>query len=219
MDDLASTTFVAIEEALNSGQTNIAAVAREVGARAAAFGSPLQEVFDDLERMYSDRGQPLGYDVVKAISVGWSEATLVHQHQISCEDPLTMLSSAAHLRSRLNDVYRAAQRAGVRAGDHYELVVVDLPVTSTNALAVSLALLETADAMRTVYSGDETIAKLSTHRAAALVEKSRTDRLSLELLHVLIRRIQTGDGEPRLWLESLPRRAEGIGWLLAEMAR
>lgn len=219
MEDLVSTTFVAIEEALNTGLVDIAAVAHEVGASAAACGSPLQEVLDDLERTYSEHGQLPGYDVVKAISIGWSEETLVHQHQISCEDPLTTLSSTAHLRSRLNDVYRAAERDGASASDRYELIVVDLPVTSTNALAVSLALLETADALRTVYSGDETIAKLSTHRAVALVETTRTDRSTLELLHILISRIRTGDAESRLWLESLPRSAVGIGWLLAELAR
>lgn len=219
MGDLALPEFIAIEEALMSGQSDVAAVAHVVGASAARFGSPLQEVFDHLERAYAVRGEIPASDVVKALAIGWSEEALMHQHQMSCEDPLTALSTAAHLRTRLNDIYRAAERQGRPAGETHELVVVNVPVMSVNALSGSLSMLEAAEAMRTVYSGDETIAQVAAHRAVALVERSRTDRWTLELLQILIRRTQTGDAEPRLWLESLPRSAAGIGWLLAELAR
>lgn len=219
MEDLVSVPFVAIEEALESGHADIASVAHVVGASAAQLGSPLQEVLDLLERAYADHGAIPEYDVVKAMSVAWSEEALVHRHQESCEDPLTALSTMAHLRARLGDVYRGAERDGVRANDVHALVVVELPSVRGNPLSHSLAMLEAADAIRTVYSGDETIAQVGPRRAVALVERARTDRANLGLLQVLIKCRHDGDAEPRLWIEDLPRHAAGIGWLLHELAR
>ena len=219
MEDLASVQFIAIEEALESGHADIASVAHVVGASAAHLGSPLQEILDSLERTYADHGAEPAYDVVKAMTVAWTEEALVHKHQASCEDPLTALSTLAHLRSRLGDVYRGAERDGRKASDSHALVVVELPMSRGNQLNNSLAMLEAAEAIRTVYSGDETIAQVAPRRAAALVERARTDRATLELLQILVRRLNTGDAEPRLWIEALPRHAAGIGWLLTELAR
>ena len=155
-----------------------------------------------------------------ALAVSWSEATLSHHYQVSCEDPLTALSSLAHLRSRLGDLYRGAERDGLAARESHALVVVELAAPeSANLLNGSLAMLEVSDTMRTVYSGDETIAQLGPRRAAALVARNRTDRSTLELLRILVRRQSSGAAEPRLWIESLPCNAAGIGWLLAEVAR
>lgn len=220
MENLTSFQLAVLEEALESGHADIASVAHEVGASAANLGSPLQEVLDQLERAYAGHGVEPAYEVVKALTVAWSEAALEHHHQQSCEDPLTALSTMAHLRSRLGDLYRGAERDGYVVGDVYSLVVVELPrIESANMLNDSLAMLEMAEAMRTVYSGDETIAQVSARRAAALVERKRTDRSTLELLQILIRRQTPGIAEPRLWIESPPRSPAGIGWLLTELAR
>ena len=220
MENIESFQLVAIADALESGHADIASVAHEVGASAANLGSPLQEVLDQLERAYARHEAKPAYEVMRALTVAWSEAALVHHHQLSCEDPLTALSTLSHLRSRLGDVYRGAQRDGIRVADSYAIVVVELPRSeSTNLLNESLAMLEAAEAMRTVYSGDETIAQVAPRRAAALVERTRTDRSTLELLQILVRRQSSGVAEPRLWLETPPRSAAGIGWMLTELAR
>lgn len=212
--------LAAIEDALDADRTDIASVALVVGASAADLGSPLLEVLDQLERTYAARGASPAYDVAKALAVSWSEGVMAHQHQMSCEDPLTTLSTAVHLRSRLDDAYRGAERDGVLARDVHALVVVDLPrPAGSSPLANALAMLETAAIMRTVYNGDETIAQVTPRRAAALVKRARADRVTLDLLQVLVRRQHVGVAEPRLWLETLPRHAAGIGWLLAELAR
>lgn len=219
MDSVSALQFAAMEDALESGHADIASVAHEVGASAANFGSPLQEVLDQLEQAYAIRGAVPVFEVVRALTTGWSETALVRHHEQSCEDPLTALSTLARLRSRLGDLYRGASRDGTLVADSYALVVVEQPRRATsNLLTGSLAMLEAAEAMRTVYSGDETIAQVSSRRAVALVERARTDRSTLELLQILVRR-QSGEPEPRLWLESLPRDAGGIGWLLTELAR
>ncbi|MDQ3155472.1 MAG: hypothetical protein M3Q98_01925 [Actinomycetota bacterium] len=220
MEDAESFQFAAIDDALDSGHADIASVAHEVGASAANLGSPLQEAFDQLERAYARHDATPAYDVVKALAISWSEAALAHHHQSSCEDPLTALSTLSHLRSRLGDLYRAAERDGSTVGDSYALVIVELPfASSTNPLVGSLDMLEAAVAMRTVFSGDETISQVAPRRAAALVERSRTDRPALELLQILVRPHPLGVAEPRLWIVSLPRNAIGIGWLLTELAR
>ena len=220
MDDVESFQFAAIDDALDSGRADIASVAHVVGASAANNGSPLQEAFDQLERAYARHDATPTYDVVKALATSWSEAALAHHHQLSCEDPLTALSTLSHLRSRLGDLYRGAERDGSAVSDSYALVVVELPlVSSTNPLIGSLEMLEAAVAMRTVFSGDETISQVAPRRAAALVERGRTDRSTLELLQILVRRHSHGAAEPRLWIESPPRSAIGIGWLLTELAR
>lgn len=221
MEDIASCQFAAMEDALESGHADIASVAHGVGARAAHLGTPLQEVLDQLERAYARQGgTPPAYEVVKALTLAWSETALVHHHEMSCEDPLTALSTLAHLRSRLGDLYRGAECDGSTVSESHALVVVELPrEVSTNLLGGSLKMLEAAEAMRTVYSGDETISQVARRRAAALVSRERTDRSTLELLQILVRRQSYGAAEPRLWIESPPRSAIGIGWLLTELAR
>lgn len=208
-----------LEEALESGQSDIASVALVVGASAATRGSPLQEVFDQLERTYAARGVDPAYDVARAIAIAWSEEVLARHHGMSCEDPLTALSTPVHLRTRLDDVYRSAERDGVPASSTHVLVVVDLPCAAgSNRLANALTMLELAMVLRTVYNGDETIAQVKQLRAVALVERRRADRVTLGLLQILTRQ-QIDDAEPRLWLEVLPRHTAGIGWLLAELTR
>lgn len=220
MDDLASIQFAAMDDALDFGHADIAAVAHVVGASAANLGSPLQEVLDQLERAYARQDSTPAYEVVKALAMSWSEAALIHQHQTSCEDPLTALSSLAHLRTRLGDLYRGAERDGLVVRDSHALVVMELPFTrSTNLLDGSLDMLEAGEVLRTVYSGDETISQVAPRRAAALVSRARTDRPTLELLQILIRRQLRGAAKPRLWIESPPQNAFGIGWLMTELAR
>lgn len=220
MEISTSLQLAELEDALDSGHADIASVAHVVGASAANFGSPLQEVLDQLERAYARIGTEPAYSVVKALTVAWSEAALSHQYELSCEDPLTALSTLAHLRSRLGDLYRGAERDASAARDSHAVVVVELAASeSANLLNGSLAMLEVSEAMRAVYSGDETIAQLGPRRAAALVARDRTDRSTLELLRILVRRQSPGVAEPRLWIESLPRNAAGIGWLLTELAR
>lgn len=220
MEINASLQLAELEAALDSGSADIASVAHEVGACAANFGSPLQEVLDQLERAYARIGAKPAYDVVKSLTVSWSEAALSHHHQMSCEDPLTALATLAHLRSRLGDLYRGAERDGVMVGVSHAMVVVELHASeSANPLDGSLVMLEAAEAMRAVYNGEETIAQVGPRRAVALVARDRTDRSTLELLQILIRRQSSGAAEPRLWIESLPRNAAGIGWLLTELAR
>lgn len=220
MSEIGPRKVVDFERALLSGSADLSAVAHEVGASAAQVGSPLQEVFGTLKRAYAAVDQPEPeFEVAAAAAVAWSEAVVAHHHSTSCDDPLTSLASMPHLRSRIDDIYRLADRDGFNVRAKYAFLVLELPPTPKTPLAGQLAMLEAAVAVRTVYNGDETIAQVAPRRIACLVESKRTDRPSIDLLQVLIKRTVEGPNEARLWVERLPRVIEGTAWLLNELAR
>lgn len=212
-----------LDEALR-GAADPAVVALEVGASAATQGSPWPEVLAEVEALCRTvtSAEP-AYDLVKALSTGWAEACLQHLNAISCEDPLTGLTSVAHLSTRLDEVYRGAARDGVEVPDQYAFVVVELPVSAGGAapLLTSLAMLETSEVLRAVFSGSETIARCNRLRCVALVE--RTDyllavpKVVTTLLRSRLRR--TGPDDFRVWIEGLPRSRTGASTLLGELAR
>ena len=72
----------------------------------------------------SSTGAVPSFPLVRAVSEGWSDAQLGYLHALSCEDPLTGLTSINHVRTRLGDAYRESARAG--AEPHVALVVIDI---------------------------------------------------------------------------------------------
>ena len=64
---------------------------------------------------------------ISALCAAWSESTLAYLHQMSCEDPMTGLTSLAHVRTRLSELYRGDLRAEGSTQLRYALVLADLP--------------------------------------------------------------------------------------------
>ena len=58
--------------------------------------------------------------------MAWSDATLEYLHDLSCEDPLTGLASLAHVRTRLDEIYREAELTDVGVAGSHALVIVEL---------------------------------------------------------------------------------------------
>ncbi len=206
-------------DAVRDGGPDVGAVAHEVGASAAARGVPLHEVIDLVERAYA--GVP-DHSTVRAACVAWAEETSRSLHQVSCEDPLTSLSTVPHLRARLGDVYREASRegAGHLASDRHTLVVVELTRPDpANALESSLWALEVAGVLGTVFTGDETVAHVATGRFAVLARRDRADATTLALLGVLLRHTTAGSPPPRTWVEELPLDEDDVVWTMAGLTR
>lgn len=220
---VASGFLEGLEEALRGG-ADPAAVALEVGASAATQGSPWPEILTEVEALCQavTHADP-AYDLVKALSTGWAEACLQHLHGLSCEDPLSGLTSLAHLSTRLDEVYRGADRDGVDVPDRHAFVVVELPASAggTSPLRTSLAMLETSEVLRAVFNGSETIARSHRLRCVALVERTQhllaTPKVVTTLLRTRLRR--TGPDDFRVWIEGLPRSRAGASTLLGELAR
>lgn len=210
-------TFAALDAAVRGRRVDVAEVAHEVGASAADGGVPLHEVLDHVERAHA--GREPEYPTVRAAVVAWAERTLAHRLEATCEDPLTSLASAQHLRTRLEDVYRGADRDGRSAAVTHLLVVVELGhLAHGHRLEGALRALEVADVMRTVFCGDETIAQLAERRFVALARREHADDLAI---HLLARLLEGAVGEPhqtRIWTERLPAEVDGLGWMLAHLS-
>jgi hypothetical protein len=209
-------SYALLEEAVRDGRPDVVAVAHEVGASAAQMGIPLHEVLDHVERAHA-QGEP-PFATVRAAALAWAEKALLFQVDVSCEHPLTSLSTVPHVRSRLGDVYRGAERAGARVADTHVLVVVELPRTDHgNHLEQSLHALEVAETMRAVFAGEETIGQMSTRRFVALAARDRADPMAVNLLALLLERTLGHVGRPRLWVEQLPGSADDVPSLLAAL--
>ncbi len=218
---------------------DVEACANEVGRDLATDGAALSQVMEDLELTYRAvaAGAP-SYGVVKALCLAWNDVSLQYLHGLSCEDPLTGLASLPHLRSRLDELLREADRAGGSLASAYALVVVELGAayalpprragTGSTASSLSarfsmtLRMVEVAESLRTVFSGGETLARLGGHRVAALVPREAALGGSVEALRQLLSDWSGDTGErdePRVWIESLPTGHEVMAVLLDELAR
>ncbi len=190
-----------------SGRTPLPRCA-ERGRTAVHEGVSLGETLSGLRETYRlmKSGEP-DFGAAEALAVAWSDSTLQFLHELSCEDPITGLSSQPHLRSRLDDVYRAAQRRGDHVGDSSALVLVELPEIDGRGAQHFERLLwhsRVGEAVRTVYSGDEAIAALGPGWVAALVARHAALGASVSLLRGLLGELRLPCGNPRVWIEGLP---------------
>jgi len=164
------------------------------------------------------------FEATEALAVAWSEASLQYLHQLSCEDPLTGLASLAHVRTRLSEIYREADKTGLSPQSTYSLVVVELPAPAPSFLSEHqftrvLRLVELADGIRTVFSGEETIGRLGLHRAVAVVRRNVSLGSSVALLGEFVRDLDSGGAPSRVWIEGLPASDDAAAQLLDELAR
>lgn len=219
--------FEAVAECLGSGTGSVAAC-RVVGQELARDGASLEEALAGLrETTQLVRGVDPSYDDVVALLVAWADTSLAYLHQVSCEEPMTGLASPAHVRSRLAELYRGQLReaAHTQLGERCCLVVLDLPhdrhgtAAAGQSITRSLRMARLGEAARTVFSGAETIGRISPNRVVVIAE--RDERLGKRVR--LLRRLMEGvelDGQPsRIWIEGLPGTDLGATMLLDELAR
>jgi hypothetical protein len=230
--------FEPVRDALVA-EGDVQAAAVVTGRDLAADGVPLDELLSDLEATYAAVGlaEP-DYRVVRTLCVSWTEVSLRYLHGLSCDDPLTGLASLPHLRSRLDEVYREAERQGVPVQAKRALVVVEADQVArradvgsepgsvsrsvTRRFGSALRMAEVADSLRAVFSGGETVARAGVHRAVALVGRHAELAAQVETLRVLLesRSGSSEDGrEQRVWIEGLPGTHESASLLLDELAR
>ena len=215
--------FEAVGEALVSGSGTVAAC-EVAGALLARDGLSLDEALDGLAataRRVS--GTEPGFADTRALSVAWSDAVLGYLHGLSCDDPLTGLSSLAHLRSRVTDAYRGERRTGAPVSESHALVVVAVPPSPDAAsgrddvLTRAMRTAQLGDTARTVFAGPETIGHVAPGRVVVLT--GRDERIGRRV--GLLRRMLDGGAVPhaRVWIEGLPDSDEAAGRLLDELTR
>lgn len=203
--------YLRLDAAVRDGSADAVDVAHEVGASAASWGVPLNEVLDRVERAFD--GREPSFDMVRGVAVGWAETSRLLRLESSCEDPLTSLSTLPHLRSHLEGLYREAARDSLSLSDQYSLVVVELPIHQGMVLEAAVRALDVSTVMRTVFTGSEVIAELTSRRFCAVVERTRLDQTTLNLLTILLRRVFESP-PPRVWVEMLPPTEDDLSWVL-----
>jgi hypothetical protein len=215
--------FEAIGERLAAGHDASAACA-QVGRETARDGADLGEALDGLRSTYAHvlGGEP-EFGAVRALCQAWSEETLGYLHQVSCEDPLTGLASLAHLRTRLSEIYRAADQAELPVPVSHALVVFELPVSAVraggNAFDSVLRLVRLAECARMAFPGGQTIAQASRGRLVLVTPRGDLLARRVGLLRDLVGDLDPGTGRARVWIEGLPPSDDGAGRLLDEITR
>ncbi len=216
--------FEAVGEALASGG-DVNAACHVVGRDVARDGAALGEALSGLRTTYRlVRGQDPEFPATESLSVAWSEATLEYLHDLSCEDPLTGLTSLAHVRTRLSEVYRDAELSDRAVKVSHALVVVEVRVQGRalieeHQFTRALRLVQVAEALRSVFSGGETIGRLGLSRAVAVVPRSVDLGLSVTLLREFLADLDLGSADVRVWIEGLPSTPDSATRLLDELAR
>jgi GGDEF domain-containing protein len=213
--------FEAVGEALASGKDALAACA-VVGRDVARDGAGLGEALDGLRATFHllGGGAP-DFAATRELAVAWSEATLEYLHQLSCEDPLTGLSSLAHVRTRLAELYRDAEQTDVCVQSSHALVVVELRVADAGEhhFTRALRLVRVAEALRAVFSGGETIGRVGADKAVVVVPRSVDLGTSVALLREFLHDLELGATETRVWIEGLPASGQSAARLLDDLAR
>ena len=216
--------FEAVGEALMSGG-DVHAACHVVGRDVARDGAALGEALSGLRTTYQlVRGSDPDFAATETMSVAWSDATLEYLHDLSCEDPLTGLTSLAHVRTRLAEVYRDAELTDVPVKVSHALVVVEVRLRGRDLLEEhqftrALRMVQVAEAMRSVFSGGETIGRLGLNRAVGVVGRAVDLGTSVSLLRELLGELDLGSADVRVWIEGLPGTPESATRLLDELAR
>ncbi|GAA1663988.1 hypothetical protein GCM10009745_02170 [Kribbella yunnanensis] len=215
--------YLAIAEALHDG-ADVVPASDEVGRRLAADGVSLLEALDGLSALYrSIAGGEPAFAAVRALSSSWAEASLIYLHTLSCEDPLTGLSSLAHLRSRLGELYREAEFRGTSVPQTHALVVVEpLNPPGTSPFERELRLVDVAECLRIVFCGGDVLGRVGSRRAAALVGRDKNLPDQVETVRALITQWRLDTDVPqlaRVWIEGLPGSEAMAERVLDELAR
>lgn len=171
---------------------------------AALQGAPLNLVISQIEAVCQP-AEP-SYEVLKAVSLAWSDVAAAQAMGSGCVDPLTDMASAAHLRDRLEGLYRRGARDSVSVSTSHRLLVIETRHPYENQLDSALAAVDISNALRSVFVRDEIVAALTPRRFVVLAESARVTDDTLAVVAVLMRRV-AGIPAPLVRAENLPPAA------------
>lgn len=196
--------------------------AERLGAARASAGISLGETLADIDGLILVM-QGAGADVLqRATSLGWADRMMAPTPSVF--DPLTGLVSMDYLRIRLGEVYRGADVAGTAVSTSHAMVVVSVDLTGRIGWDRVTPLLLAGDAMRTVFDGRQTLARLADHMAVVLTERepmlARKAQLLAGMIGDRLAKTEPFLGPvPRVWIESLPDTLSPGVALIQELGR
>lgn len=219
VSDWHNTAVDALCEARVTG-TGLWPAAERLGAFRARAGVSLGETLADIDALAQLFPDLHADAIYRAVSLGWADGMQAPRTEVV--DPLTGLVVADYLSTRMGEIYQAADVAGRRVSAVHALVVVQLNLTGRQALDRVGPLILAAEAMRTVFDGGETLARLSLRMAVALTDRERMLARRAGLLAELITAQFGGKAAPRparVWIESLPDALSAARNLITELGR
>lgn len=207
--------FEAVGEALAAGTSSVGAC-WVVGRTQAELGSSLGESLEGLRattQLVVSR-DPL-FEESHALSVAWSESVLGYLHGLSCADPLTGLSTHAHIRERIAELYRnaVADTIGVDSVSRSHALVVTAVGDVLDPISSARRLTLLGQTARSVFAGSETVGQVG-HKVVVIAPRNE----SLPGRVSLLRRMVARQAE-RVWIEGLPGNDASAANLLDELAR
>jgi hypothetical protein len=203
--------FEAVGEALAAGHRAVEAC-WVAGRTQAELGYSLGECLEGLRAATQHvAGRDPVFAETHALALAWSESVLGYLHGLSCADPLTGLSTHAHIRERIGELYRDAVADGVA---HSHALVITEAGGLADPLSAARRLTLVGQAARSVFSGTETIGQVGASRV--IVVAPRNDLLPTRVS--LLRRMLTEQAD-RVWIEGLPDTDASAVHLLDELAR
>ncbi len=156
----------------------------------------------------------------RAVSLGWADRMMAPRPTVF--DPLTGLVSDDYLRTRMGEVYRASEVADTKVSSTHALVVVRVDLTGRTGWDRITPLILSGDAMRTVFDGGQTLARLADHMAVALCEREAMLARRAQLLAGMVGdRLARGDqhAATRVWIERLPDSLPAAVDLIGQLDR
>ena len=183
--------------------------AERLGQSRSAAGVSLGEALADIDALCAIVPSRLTSTLRRAVSLGWADRVVAAPAAVS--DPLTGLCTADYLQTRLGEVYRAAEVGGSDVGERRALVVVRLDLLGRTGWHRVLPMILTADSMRCVFDGGQSLAQLGEGVAVVLTERdemlARRARLLSSMISTQVGRDpQAAIPDPQVWVESLPPR-------------
>ncbi|WP_115944265.1 GGDEF domain-containing protein [Amycolatopsis thermalba] len=214
-----------------SAEIPIASLAR---ARAAA-GAGQDGALTDLAALHAvttppgESGDLVSPDVdalparlLRVAALAWADVAMDKLATTEVVDPLTGLPTASYLRTRLRELYR---RPGHQVSDDHTLLVVSVDLSAVSGWPRLTAMILIAEALRVVFDGGESIAKLGPSTVAAAVPRDgRIAAKAVMLRRELHERLSVDDqlepvGPPKIKLVRLPATHESACDLLQRLAR
>ncbi|MGH3433009.1 MAG: GGDEF domain-containing protein [Thermocrispum sp.] len=155
-----------------------------LGRARAAAGAGLDETLSDLAALHAVLAEPDVADgfvapdvdatpsrLLRVTAMAWAEVAVDQLANTEVTDPLTGLPTAAYLRTRLAEVYRAAGKFRRPVTEHHVLLVVSMDLRELTGWPRLTVMILAADALREVFDGGETVACVGPSTLAVLTER------------------------------------------------
>jgi hypothetical protein len=195
----------------------------ELARERALSGCTLAETIDDVGALFAAArlGSP-PFATVRAVSVGWAQAAQDRIEAAGCSHPFTGLGTAAHIETRLSEMYAEGRRYGFSPSETHAFIIVELPALneSIDPWDDKLRMSDVVECLRTVFDAGQVIGMVAPTRIVIVVPRAADLPRTVEGLRRMLqdwRGMGTEQG-PLIWSEALPVTQVGAGRLLSSLA-